>query len=48
MADTNKDIWNDADEETPKKKHPVRRFFLFFRENLFTYSIVSVKLYAVY
>jgi len=26
----------------------MRRFFLFFRENLFTYSIVSVKLYAVY
>lgn len=31
-----------------KPAQKMRRFFLVFRENLFTYGIVSVKLYAVY
>ncbi len=31
-----------------KPAQKMRRFFLFFPENLFTYSIVSGKLYAVY
>ena len=31
-----------------KPAQKMSRFFLFFQENLFTYSIVSVKLYAVY
>ena len=45
MADTSKDIWNDADEETPKKKHPVRRFFLFLLLLVAVFAVVLVAAY---
>ena len=45
MADKRNDIWNDADEEVPEKRHRLRRFMLFF---LVLAAVLAVVVLAAY